>query len=498
MDEKNSFSTYLSALEAGKQRLENEAKIKQLFIAEFEQKLDLLFHLVSSKQNVLILRGKSGVGKTTILSMLSTKQFDSSDIFLLKATRQHTLEIIQNELVQSVGEIDQQEQSLGYSLEAYAQRDRHVVLLIDNAAQLVAGLTSALVDYAYQYSALQLVFAYAPEEYSAVNNLEDIANKCHFIDLPELNYAQCEKFIRQVICYEKSQYRQKDIDDSLVALIYRKTQGNPRKIIRFIKKEKRDFSNKYFLAIISTVVLVTSFSVVLYFWNENVQEKSVVNEQVSLPISNVVALPASLMQPNHQKDKPQTKPTIKKLPGEERDFPLPIFLEPVALEINGSGQSEVSKVETGGADTIAGKEVTKGNETEVKKTKTIEVKTKEVTKNARVGKEPKYLANTKNIDDRQWVQAQNKKEYTLQLMVLSVKEKLLQEKNKLQEQGYKLFFIEKKISNKKKYVLFLGQFKSYKKAKTKMRLLPKALRNSWPRKFGAIQKDLKNSATGNK
>ena len=255
MDEKNSFSTYLSALEAGKQRLENEAKIKQLFIAEFEQKLDLLFHLVSSKQNVLILRGKSGVGKTTILSMLSTKQFDSSDIFLLKATRQHTLEIIQNELVQSVGEIDQQEQSLGYSLEAYAQRDRHVVLLIDNAAQLVAGLTSALVDYAYQYSALQLVFAYAPEEYSAVNNLEDIANKCHFIDLPELNYAQCEKFIRQVICYEKSQYRQKDIDDSLVALIYRKTQGNPRKIIRFIKKEKRDFSNKYFLAIISTMLM---------------------------------------------------------------------------------------------------------------------------------------------------------------------------------------------------------------------------------------------------
>jgi hypothetical protein len=93
-------------------------------------------------------------------------------------------------------------------------------------------------------------------------------------------------------------------------------------------------------------------------------------------------------------------------------------------------------------------------------------------------------------DDRQWVLAQKKWQYTLQLMVLSAKDKLLAEQKKYLRLGIKTFYLEKQVKQSKTYVLFYGVFSSIGEAKKEMQKLPKALQESWPRAFSAIQKDL--------
>ncbi|MBE0469650.1 MAG: SPOR domain-containing protein, partial [Methyloprofundus sp.] len=93
-------------------------------------------------------------------------------------------------------------------------------------------------------------------------------------------------------------------------------------------------------------------------------------------------------------------------------------------------------------------------------------------------------------DDRKWVLAQQKQQYTLQLMSLSAKNKLLEEQEKYLQLGVKTFYLEKKVNQSRSYVLFYGVFASLAEAKKQMKKLPKELQKSWPRAFSAIQKDL--------
>lgn len=460
MDEKNKFSTYVSAMHAGKQRLENEAKIKQLFIAEYEQKIDLLLQLSSNLQKTLILRGKSGVGKTTVLIKLAAQQVGSSDILLINATPEHNFGIIQNELIRFMSKTDQPEShSMVNMLEAYARRGKRVVLLIDDAAQLVTGLISALVGYAKQYTALKLIFAFTPEEYSEKSRSENIANNCHFIDLSSLDYHQCEQFIRQLIFYKKSSYTLNDITTSLIKEVYSKTQGNPRKIVKFITAKKENYFAKIAKFIVSILLItVTLMFVSLYWWNEQENE-------------HFLPLPGLLVQ------QPNTLRPIQQVIEQKILVPRQVEAEDVSQNHLIQG-SQVAKIKV-------------NNEPEISKAT--------VSKSAVVIDSDAVSINEPiigQIDNRHWILDQRKTKYTLQLMALSVKENLLKEKKKYQMLGYKIFSIEKMDKTTKSYVLFLGQFQSYAEAKKNRQRLPKVLRNSWPRKFSVLQKDLRNSVAG--
>jgi len=94
-------------------------------------------------------------------------------------------------------------------------------------------------------------------------------------------------------------------------------------------------------------------------------------------------------------------------------------------------------------------------------------------------------------DDNQWVLTQPPKKYTLQLMVLTKKQSLNAIFVKYPQLLDSLKFIDLKVKNQKKYVLLYGNFTSIRRARAAILSLPKEFQQAWPRRFYALQKELK-------
>ncbi|MBE0469649.1 MAG: hypothetical protein IBX55_09120, partial [Methyloprofundus sp.] len=252
----------------------NNKQVVNLLSVEREQKLDLLMHLITNLQQPLILQGALGVGKTTLLLAVESRKADSADIFLLNLVWEASFESIQTQLVEFIKHVRKIEcGSLSDALEAYAQQELQLVLLIDDANQLVSGLMATLIDYAGKYRALRLVFALTPEEYKEKSQLEKIKASCHLVVLPALNIRQCEAFIRLLLEQATSIYTIKDIDSAFVDELYQETRGNPGKISAVIKSaNKRRLANSSMLTLIVAAVFICSAFVSVFLWQAAEQE----------------------------------------------------------------------------------------------------------------------------------------------------------------------------------------------------------------------------------
>jgi len=479
------FSKYLESMQTDEKQYVNHKRAVNLLSIEREQKLDLLMHLITNLQQPLILQGVLGVGKTTLLSAIESRKTGFTDTFLLSPVQQTSFESIQAQIIEFIKSTRQLEcHSMADALEVYAQQELQLVLLVDDADQLVSGLMSTLIEFGTKYPALRLVFAFTVEDYQEKSQLEKVQANCHFVVLPVLNIRQCEAFIRFLLGQEASIYTIKDIDSAFVGEVYRETKGNPGEISAIIKSvNKRRFSNSATLALIVVAVFICSALVSVFLWQEAEQENLT---RVREPTQAIVEL-----------IKPSPKIAVQKttkieVPPELKEPELPVIaplliempVEPVVNEVGVTPAGSVDqKVNIAQASDNAGK--IKAVEILVKQERKVEV--------IKVGPEkkaetPVFALNAQ--DDRKWILEQKEWQYTLQLMALSAKDKLLEEQEKYLRLGVKTFYLERKVKQSKSYVLLYGVFASIDEAKKQMQKLPKALQKSWPRKFSAIQKDL--------
>ena len=466
------------------QKYVNHKQAVNLLSIDRAQKLDLLMHLIINLQQPLILQGAVGIGKTTLLSALASKKADSVDIFLLNIEQQVSFEVIQTQIIDFIKSTRQLEYySLADALEAYAQQELQLVLVIDDADRLVSGLMAMLIDYASKYQALRLVFALTSEAYKEKVQREKIQANCHFVVLPTLNIRQCEAFIRSLV-KEGSVYAIKDIDSAFIDEVYRKTKGNPGDISTIIRMaKKRWFANGSVLTIIVGAVFVCSALISVFLWHEPEQENTKLEQE---PIQAKIELIRLSPEKTVQQAIKNEALFAKELepPFEQQTIEVPVVVSvpsPISLRID--------KADAVDQETID-QEREKVDELLVRAPLVKQVKVEEIKeKNA---EEP--IVSVLNVqDDRQWVLAQKKWQYTLQLMVLSVKDNLLEEQKKYLSLGVKTFYLEKQVKESKAYILFHGVFASIYEAKKKMQKLPKALQKSWPRAFSVIQKDLQDT-----
>ncbi|MGZ4959585.1 MAG: AAA family ATPase [Methylomonas sp.] len=216
---------------------------RTLITQERSQKLDLLIHLLANLRQALVICGPEGIGKTTMLQILQEKRQDQWQICLLQGSSALSFETIINNLSRflSLGG-----SSRGFdlsSLRAYCEKQK-VVLIIDDAGELVPGLIGELVDFVDSLSGLRLVFSMTYDEFHIKAGSDKAIDDCHFIELPPLNPKQCGEYLQNLSAQPGAMLSFKAVTDSLVENLYRETHGIPGKILAEIPKLNQYQSRK--------------------------------------------------------------------------------------------------------------------------------------------------------------------------------------------------------------------------------------------------------------
>jgi len=96
------------------------------------------------------------------------------------------------------------------------------------------------------------------------------------------------------------------------------------------------------------------------------------------------------------------------------------------------------------------------------------------------------------VDDSEWVLEQAEKQYTIQLMVLSRRQSVLDFVNHNKSLQDELRYFKINRLGKRLFVLVYGSYELFETAAEEMKSLPVKYRKSWVRRFSGLQKSINN------
>ncbi len=470
---------------------------------ERTQKLNLLVHSVINLQDTLILRGLDGTGKTTLLNQFAELEINNVDIHYLQVHSATSFESIQLDLCQFITSIYAlNNHSLSEILNTYEKDYRQLVVLIDNSEELLSGLMSHLVEFAYRHKALRLVFAITPDAFNAKRASEHITSQSTFVELPLLSQHQSKRFVRKLLESKKKNKVISRIDEKLIHQIYRETQGNLSKIIAIIDEQKKPAAQKMSpivlpVAIISAVVITIMVGIRL--WPQatiKTVEPAVEKQRVSLKQPKIATVEKKLLPTAEPVELIKTPKidTALILAAIENDTDIIVEKNPLEASIKEPVKTDLSKKEESNSAKLKISKELK-NPVIVKPAERIKEKTVLENKPAKqeelVKPKPvkKEVVKPKTKQKVNWITAQkfNPAHYTLQLYTLSTKPQLVKVRKELKAKGYETYYVRNKS---RKYLVFHGNFKSKKAAKQQSLKLPENLQNAWIRPFRSIQNSL--------
>ncbi|PPK70059.1 DamX protein [Methylobacter tundripaludum] len=192
----------------------NEA-VHSLITKERMQKLDLLIHLLSNLTQALVVCGPKGIGKTTLLNVLQERKTESRRYCLMQGNADLSFEAIYEQLarVRSPGQYKQ------------------IVLIVDNAGELVPGLITAVIQYAAANPVLRVIFALTHDELQMKRGSDRAVDDCHIVEIPPLSERQCGDFLQHLSTKPSLNLPFDAIGENMIEHIYRETHGVPGRII---------------------------------------------------------------------------------------------------------------------------------------------------------------------------------------------------------------------------------------------------------------------------
>lgn len=204
-----------------------------LITLERSQKLDLLIHLLTNLQQPLVLCGPEGIGKTTLLDVLRTKEIPAWHICSIQAAPQLSFERVQQILVESVQEAnpDLKHYQLPEIMEHFSSNQEKLVVLLDDAGELVPGMITTLCQFAAANPVLRFVFVLTPDQLHVKSSSDKVIEDCHFIELPPLTEQQCGEFLQNLSSKPGAVVSFNAISSAMVKKLYRDTHGIPGKIM---------------------------------------------------------------------------------------------------------------------------------------------------------------------------------------------------------------------------------------------------------------------------
>lgn len=210
---------------------------RALITVDRSQKLDLLIHLLTNLQQSLVVCGPEGIGKTTLLKTFESGHKDIWPICFVQGSSALSFESVVSHLSRFLNLSNSSVSFDLTALRAFCSKQK-VVLIIDDAGELVSGLLGELMDFADSLSGLRLVFAMNNDALQAKTTAESAINDCHFIEVPPLNQRQCLEYLQNLSAQPGSQISFAAVTDALVEAMYRKTLGVPGKILAEFPKLK--------------------------------------------------------------------------------------------------------------------------------------------------------------------------------------------------------------------------------------------------------------------
>lgn len=219
MVEDDTFTYHVKQLAANKINTANTA-VHSLITKERMQKLDLLIHLLSNLPQALVVCGPEGIGKTTLLEILQGRKTELWRYCLIQGNTDLSFEAVLKQLAKST-------QSLTTALD----QPKQIVLIIDNAGELVPGLIATVIQYAAANPVLRVIFALTHDELQVKRGSDRAVEDCHIVEIPPLSEKQCGDFLQHLSTKPSANVSFKAIGESMITHIYRETHGVPGRII---------------------------------------------------------------------------------------------------------------------------------------------------------------------------------------------------------------------------------------------------------------------------
>lgn len=238
-------------------------------------KLELLIHLLTNSSQPIVICGPYGVGKSTLLKFLLDRNDESWVYCLVKGKADVNFEMIQDHLVQSLK--DQQfgnnAQSLKEMLVQVKRKNKKLVLLIDDAGNLVPGLINMIIQhYASSKLKLKVVFALTHDEMSIKISSDRTIDDCNFIEIPGLSKIQCGEFLRILSTHSFSHLPFNAINDSMVELVYRETHGIPGRVIEqlpLLMQSTKRGKSRWIIVLVLIALCALTYSLQWFNFFEN-------------------------------------------------------------------------------------------------------------------------------------------------------------------------------------------------------------------------------------
>ncbi len=319
---------------------------QSLITKERTQKLDLLIHLLANLRQGLVVCGPEGIGKTTLLNILLDRKAESWRYCAIEGHAGLSFEAIQQQLFKAQsGKLVQQ-----------------VVVIIDNAGELVPGLISTVIQYAAANPVLRVIFALTHDELQVKRGSDRVIDDCHIVEIPPLSERQCGDFLQHLSTKPYANLSFKTIDDNMIAHVYRETHGVPGRIIAeisgFSSGVKQGGKLKW------VIILAVAAAVVITLGIQRLLSPTIV-PGVALPPASMqsstdnekrVATPAAVEQkagntgavPAQPESQimlalPPVQPAIRQQPvsANEGDKAKDVLVPPAEVNVNRNGQQPV-------------------------------------------------------------------------------------------------------------------------------------------------------------
>ncbi|GAB4272205.1 MAG: hypothetical protein Kow0065_21540 [Methylomicrobium sp.] len=468
--------------------------VKSLITDERAQKFELLSHLIANLRRPLVVCGPHGIGKTTLLSILCEQRpVDGFYLPLLSDSRMDFASI-RDKLAQFI----QAEQpaykgfDLADALDLLARDNRKLVLILDNAGLLQPGIIDALSDYSLNKPALRVIFSLTQDDAYIKANSDRSIDDCHFIELPTLTQKQCREFLQNLSGRPDMPLSFNAVSDLMVEHLYRETHGIPGQIIEKLPKlSGYDRATRTTAGWSFGLMSVVAVAVMVYLgWSELFPQSSDALD-LSPADSALQSIPIPL--PNEPRESIQEKPQVTVTETDTLPSPtMPVAMPAAQMPVMGADRA-ASMPGNGEADKAEPMPRPQSDKTEpVGESSRSKSKTQNaapvlaVNVQNSANEQPALAAETSN-DDKSWLRGQSPTHFTLQLMVLSSQQSIVNVMNKYRTLRSELRYIETTIGGKQKFILLFGSYATHAEATRAANKLPGEFKGAWVRRFAVLQ-----------
>ncbi|MCF8006187.1 MAG: hypothetical protein K9K84_02160 [Methylovulum sp.] len=470
-----------------------------LITQERKQKLELLIHLVTHLTEALVICGPSGIGKTTMLQALYERKMSAWRYCPIQGNAELSFENIHEHITK----IQKQRGTQG--------KANKIVVLIDNAGDLVPGLLTSLIQYSWTNPLIRLVFVLTLDELHIKSSTDQLIDECHFIEIPPLSEYQCGEFLQQLSTKSWARLALININDHMIQTVYKESHGVPGKIIAQIPNLKNTKKTVNSLSIlIATVIALTGATIVIQWLSaQNIvtaptPPPALAKPEIkpTPPPTNAPALPAQAIIPMQtapvstaipaatEEIKPKAPPAvITPLVNPVVSAPL-LLVTPQNVTNNQASINDLKDIPTTKKDPILLEPIKPPVVPEIKPLNPEKIVTAPKVEQAlNTAIEPqKSTAETLSSDDNDWVSSAPTTSYTLQVMLLSKEQGIKDIKKKYPALAQDIKFLRKIINNQERFLLFYGLYPNASAAQQAKQHLPREFNNSLIKKLNTLQK----------